>query len=135
MASIKETFSKGITTLNVKTNNFMEQNKIKTYISNLEKEIVELHKQSGQMLYEHWKLGDFDISMVEELLKAVSEKYDEIQAQNKKLEQILLEEQQILGSAPRQAEGADGGITYCSQCGAQNESTYKFCRKCGSPLK
>ncbi len=36
MDSLKESFTKGIATLNVKTNNFMEESKCKTYISNLE---------------------------------------------------------------------------------------------------
>lgn len=40
MATLKESFAKGITALNVKTNNFIEENKCKTYISTLEEEII-----------------------------------------------------------------------------------------------
>ena len=40
MAGFKDKFSKGLTTINVKTNNFMEQTKINTYISTLETEIA-----------------------------------------------------------------------------------------------
>lgn len=39
MATIKESFTKGITTLNIKTNRFIEVNKCKTYIATLEEEI------------------------------------------------------------------------------------------------
>lgn len=35
MASISDSLTKGITTINVKTTNFMEQSKCKTYISTL----------------------------------------------------------------------------------------------------
>ena len=37
--ALKDSLTKGITAINVKTNNFMEQSKCKTYISTLESEI------------------------------------------------------------------------------------------------
>ena len=48
MASLKESLSKGITTINVKTNSFMEESKCKTYISTLEKEIQILKQNIGE---------------------------------------------------------------------------------------
>ena len=32
MANLKDSFTKGLATINVKTSNFMEENKLKTYI-------------------------------------------------------------------------------------------------------
>lgn len=133
MASIKETFSKGITTINVKTNNFMEQNKIKTYISTLEKDISSLYNVIGEKIYEAWKNENVEISCVEEQLKEITEKYKEIEAQNQKLEQILIEERQILVGT--QTDTLAQNRIFCSQCGAENDSAYKFCVKCGRPLK
>ena len=48
MASLKESLSKGITTINVKTNSFMEESKCKTYISTLEKEIQILKQNMSE---------------------------------------------------------------------------------------
>ena len=39
---LKDSLTKSITTINVKTNNFMEQSKYKTYISTLEDEIQKI---------------------------------------------------------------------------------------------
>ena len=50
MASLKESLSKGITTINVKTNSFMEESKCKTYISTLEKEIQILKQNIGETM-------------------------------------------------------------------------------------
>lgn len=51
MASLKESLSKGITTINVKTSSFMEESKCKTYISTLEKEIQILKQNIGEIVY------------------------------------------------------------------------------------
>lgn len=51
MASLKDTFTKGLTTLNVKTNNFMEESKCKTYITTLENEIAGLKQKLGDDIY------------------------------------------------------------------------------------
>lgn len=54
MDSLKESLTKGIATINVKTNNFMEESKCKTYISTLEKNRVLLFaKTVGCKTYQH----------------------------------------------------------------------------------
>lgn len=146
MASIKQTFSKGITTLNVKTNNFMEQNKIKTYITTLESEINNLKALAGGELYEQWTNDHFEIAQLEENLKAISQKYEDIKIQQTRLEQLLIEERQILGTPqnnpgmqqdhPDTSQNSQPGNTiFCSQCGKPNAINYKFCAKCGESLR
>ena len=49
MADLKASISKGLTTINVKTSNFMKQNEINTYISTLENEIKDLKFQIGDV--------------------------------------------------------------------------------------
>ena len=135
MASFKDTVTKGITTLNVKTNNFMEEAKCKTYISTLEEEIKKLKYQIGEVTYVGWSQGIDSKSGVESLLREISAKYQEIQLQKNKIENLSVEEQQILGNATStQQQERNVGVIFCRQCGTQNVSTYKFCSKCGNQL-
>lgn len=133
MASIKDSFSKGITALNVKTNNFMEENKCKTYIATLENEIHELKLEIGAVVYEKWAEGSPYAEQIEIQLSQIKEKYAEIERQKQKIVQLQVEEQQILGSQ-NTAQASSGQKKFCSQCGAPNEMNYKFCAKCGQPL-
>ena len=134
MANLKETFAKGLTTLNVKTNNFMEESKCKTYISTLEGEIKEIKIQIGNLTYEKWSMGESVGEEVELLLQKIKEKYAEIDVQKEKIARLSVEEKQILGtgSTPQSQEAS---AIFCSQCGTQNAANYKFCCKCGAPLK
>lgn len=136
MAGIKDTFSKGITTLNVKTSTMLEQNKINTHISTLENEIEALKNKAGHILWEKWDAGSFDISDVEELLVAVNQKMAEIEVQKRRAEEIYVEEQKILGtqSAAQVQTSKMNGSVFCSNCGAQSIANSKFCTKCGTPL-
>lgn len=140
MASFKDTFAKGITTLNVKTNNFMEENKCKTYISTLEEEIRKLKMNIGEISYENWENVDSVKETIQNLVNEIHAKYEEIKAQEEKIKSLAETEQQILGNAAANekmntAAGQGEGVIYCSQCGAQNSSRYKFCFKCGKPLE
>ena len=74
MAGLKETFSKGITTINVKTNNFMESTTIKTHINTLESECKALYEQIGATVYQQWTGGDTSIVAVETYLQQVKGK-------------------------------------------------------------
>lgn len=135
MASLKDTFTKGLTTLNVKTNNFMEESKCKTYITTLENEIAGLKQKLGDDIYTSWmNQGDLTAG-VEETCKQIQNKYQEIEAQRLKIAQLQEEEKQILGAAPAQNAIPEGEIIFCSQCGTKSSVNYKFCCKCGAPLK
>ena len=134
MAGLKSTLEKGITTLNVKTNNFMEESKCKTYIATLEKEITNLKLSIGNTVYENWSNDADAMNGVEEQLQKIREKEQEIAAQEERIKQLAEEEKQIFGVADGQA-AASGEAVFCSQCGAPNAANFKFCVKCGTPLK
>lgn len=141
MASLKDSLSKGITALNVKTNNFMEENKCKTYITTLENEIRDVKLQIGDLAYQKWTAGEAYAESVEPFFGQIKEKYAEIERQKQRIAQLQVEEKQILGSqnaAPAQpitpAQPAQGNKVFCSQCGAPNDAAYKFCSKCGAPM-
>ena len=132
MATFKDSLTKGLTTLNVKTNNFMEQTKCKTYISTLESEIRELKMQLGNLVYENKVNGAPIETSVDEIIDQINDKYAEIKVQQERIAHILQEEQNILGTAQNTQELPP---IFCSQCGSKNAGNYKFCCKCGIPLK
>lgn len=152
MAGFKESITKGITTINMKTSNFMEESKYKTYITSLENEINTLKLNLGSTIYEKWKSGADYKEGIEEALNIIQSKYDAIEEQKRNIEKLHEEEKQILGNQQVQpvskaqqvppvqpVSGAQpvppvSGTVFCSKCGAPNESNYKFCCKCGNPL-
>ena len=65
MASLKESLSKGITTINVKADSFMEESKCKTYISTREKEIQILKQNIGETVYAKSVAGEsYELSLI-----------------------------------------------------------------------
>lgn len=129
MASLKESLSKEITTINVKTNSFMEESKCKTYISTLEKEIQILKQNIGETVYAKSVAGESYEEEVAGMIGQIRGKYEEIEQQKAAIEQLAVQEKQILGN-----QSMTVNIRYCANCGAQNAANYKFCSKCGSPL-
>lgn len=140
MADIKNMFSKGLTTLNVKTANFLEINKIKTYISTLKGEIEALKLELGAALYENWKAGDAPATAeMEEKLRLIQEKEELIAAQEAEAERLAEMEKQILGeadkpAAPAASEPAGDPVLVCPNCGQVYDRVFKFCRKCGTRM-
>lgn len=133
MSGLKETLEKGIATLNVKTNNFVEESKCKSSIAALEKEIKNLKLSIGNIVCENWSNNEDAMNGVEEILQQIGEKEQEIVAQKERIKQ-LSEEKQVFGADDGQTAVSEG-VVYCSQCGAPNALNYKFCLKCGTPLK
>lgn len=136
MDSLKGVLSKGLTTINVKTNNFMEESKCKTYISTLEKEIRDLKFEIGELMYDSWKNGHDNQSKIEEDMNTIRTKEENIEQQKEIMKNLAVEEQQILGNRQMSAgaEQQAGAVVFCPKCGAQSSAGYKFCSKCGNPL-
>lgn len=132
MAGFKESITKGITTINMKTSNFMEESKCKTYITSLENEINTLELNLGKTIYEKWKSGADYKEGIEDALNAIQSKFDAIEEQKHNIEKLREEEKQILGNQSNQPSQPTG--TFCTKCGAPNDPNYKFCCKCGNPL-
>ena len=86
MADIKNSFSKGLTMLNVKTSTFLEINKIKTYISTLTGEIETLKKEIGDLVYQEWSATDnVTLDMISDKLNAIKEKQEIIKTQEEEV--------------------------------------------------
>ncbi len=131
MAGIKDAFSKGITTINMKTNGLMEQNKLKTYISTLTQQEEELYSRLGRLMYQNWKEGRTDTSVYTGMMQEIDKKKATIAEQQKKIEEIKEQENQVLGTA---GPATDPTAVFCGHCGAQNNSGSRFCFRCGQPL-
>ena len=124
----RETFSKGITKLNVKTSSFMEINKCKTFIGTLEKEIDDIKKQIGVRTYDMLKAGAVDTGELMEQVKGIDDRLAQIEEQNRKIREIEEQNQKILG------EGPAAGALFCPSCGEKMAAGTKFCTKCGTKL-
>jgi hypothetical protein len=139
MDSLKGAFSKGLTTLNVKTNNFMEGSKCKTYIATLEKEIQDIKFKIGEVTYNSWIAGEDSQEEIGRYLDTIKEKQDIIEEQKAIMANLSVAEQQILGKTaqPQSVQpqtDAPAQMVYCPSCGAQSKVGFKFCSKCGKPL-
>ena len=135
MASFKDSISRGLTTLNVKTSNFMEENKLKTAITTKEQEIAKLKSCIADVLYE--KRKDFSIEFVENELNEIENKYNEIEELKKQIEGLAINEKEILGATTDTSDAAvpaSPGKVFCADCGAENPAEFKFCTKCGHKL-
>lgn len=134
MAGLKDMLSKGVTSVNVKTSNFMEINKIKTYINTLNDEIAVLENSIGKKIFNMWKNGNVDISMIQGELDKMQADYNEIDNQEMKIKEIESEASKILGDASTASEDMTGK-TVCPKCGRVNSDNSRFCVGCGNQLK
>lgn len=143
MADIKNTFSKGLTVLNVKTANFLELNKIKTYITTLNSEIASLKAEIGEDVYGSWS-SDREImsEQLEKKLQMVKEKMAIIRQQEEEAARLTEKEKQILGEQEARGQAAEiriqappeNPVLVCPKCGQAYEQPYKFCKKCGTKM-
>lgn len=132
MAGFKQGFSKGLATLNVKTSNFMEENKLKTGIATKEAEIAALKAEIGELVYQN--RNSFTLDIVADRLRAVEERYAAIEALNNEISMLAQREAEILGAQAPKTQEAPTEANFCPQCGAPNAIGYKFCEKCGNKL-
>ena len=122
-------FSKGLTAINVKTANYLEITKIKTYMDTLTQESNQLKMEIANQAYVKWQNGQIELpdDMTAKLQK-IKEKQQEIEMKKKEIERLEEEEQRILGGGVKQ------DVVYCTNCGSANAGGNRFCEKCGTPL-
>ena len=132
MAGFKQGFSKGLATLNVKTSNFMEENKLKTGIATKEAEIATLKAEVGELVYQN--RNAFSMDIIADRLQGIEERYAAIEALNNEIALLAQREAEILGAQAPKAQETSAATTFCPNCGAPNVAGYKFCEKCGSKL-
>lgn len=134
MAGIKEGFSKGIATINVKTANLLEENKLKTYISTLESEIEKIKLNIGEIVYKGWCDNTFTLEQIRPELNALTEKINLVEKTKNDIEELKEKERKILGAS--QIDNKPNVETlFCSRCGSIVSVGSKFCEKCGNKIE
>lgn len=135
MAGIKDALSKGIATINVKTDNFMELTKSKTHINTMQEECNALYVNIGTAVYQQWQAKDeVSVAEVEPLLLQLKQKMLEIEQEKLKIENLQKIEEEILGKKNAAQVPGNGDRIFCSRCGTENSAGYRFCVSCGQPL-
>ena len=129
MAGMKDAFSRGITSINVRTSTFVEESRIKAYISSLEAEEKELKARLGSVVYESWKTkSSLNSSLMNDLCNEIDAKDNEIEVQRIRVKSVRMEADKILGT------NTVAGELFCTRCGSKNMSGNRFCTKCGKEL-
>ena len=124
---LKDGISKSMTTMNVNSNFNLETNKLKLMIENTRRAIEELVKEMGWAAYRAMKEPDTDLSLLNNYVKNIDEKKQEITRLTERIQELEAERQLVLGNL-----GNEPGK--CSQCGEVNPENAVFCRKCGNKL-
>lgn len=131
MAGIKEGLTKGLATINVKTSNFMEENKLKTHITTLETEIEKLKLSIGETIYLAWDKGENGLDNCVPAMENIKKKYETITELKREIASLEEKEKEILGSSVD--GGMQAGQKFCTKCGNPLLENAKFCTKCGNP--
>lgn len=134
MEHIKEFFPGKLTAINMTLVSFIEFQKIRTYIVTLNQEIMELEREVGKKIYEHWSetgcIGGGEESPVWEHLRRIEQKQEAVKEQQEMEAALNRKMKEILGDKIIQKED----VIYCPHCGKFAKKTVNFCAKCGTKL-
>lgn len=125
----KQEFSKQITKINMKTSNFLEENKIKTYVATLEGEIKDLKFKAGELGYVKWFNKESSEEDLKKIYSMIAERYEIIHEQEKILQDLSEKGKQVLGEASGEV------VIFCPNCGERYAKVPNFCIKCGAKMR
>ncbi len=133
--SLRDTLNKGVAAVSVKSETLVESSRVKTAISNAQKQMSSEINALGVKLYNGWKAGEISVEALSGELAGIQGIEKEIEALNQRLEQIKADESKILGQHPAAAPAAPAGATvFCSNCGKALPAGSRFCDNCGTPV-
>lgn len=95
---LKDGISKSMTTMNVNSNINLETNKLKLMIENTRRAIEELVKEMGWAAYRAMKEPDTDLSLLNNYVKNIDEKKQEITRLTERIQELEAERQLVLGN-------------------------------------
>lgn len=130
LGKIKESIDKSLVSVSVKSGTYLETEKLKAKVGNVQEEIHNLKQELGEAIFAQWKNGGVNPQTIESACAALNRKEAEIAGYQAQIDQITLEKARILGEELKPAAtGREGGVT-CS-CGKVNAPGAKFARPAG----
>lgn len=130
--TLKDTLNKGVAAVSVKSETIVESSRIKSAISNTQKQLDSEYAQLGSKVYRNWKSGTVNMSDFVDDLTRIRGVEQEIESLRARLEQIKEEEAKILGSGAKSTPAGD--VIYCTNCGKALPAGSRFCDECGTPV-
>ncbi len=100
LGKLKDKLDRGIATVSVKSESMVETSRIKSQIQNYQRQQTALITQLGNEMYAMWKAGEMNRERFEQDRKEIYGSEQAIAEQNRRIEQIRVEEQQLLGTQP-----------------------------------
>ena len=104
LGKLKDKLDRGIATVSVKSESMVETSRIKSHIQNYQRQQTTLITQLGNEMYAMWKAGEMNRERFEQVCKEIYGFEQAIAEQNRRIEQIRVEEQQLLGTQPMPAQ-------------------------------
>ena len=134
LGKIKESIDKSLVSVSVKSGTYLETEKLKAKVGNVQEEIHNLKQELGEAIFAQWKNGGVNPQTIESACAALNRKEAEIAGYQAQIDQITREKARILGEELKPAAaGREGGVT-CS-CGKVNAPGARFCKACGKKLE
>lgn len=133
LGKIKESIDKSLVSVSVKSGTYLETEKLKAKVGNVQDEIHSLKQELGEAVFAQWKKGGVDSKMIESACAALSRKEGEIAQYQQQIDQITMEKAKILGEELRPVGGVREDGTACT-CGKINAPGARFCKACGKKL-
>ena len=115
LGKIKESIDKSLVSVSVKSGTYLETEKLKAKVGNVQEEIHNLKQELGEAIFAQWKNGGVNPQTIESACAAL--KF--CKACGKKLESGAEAAQETAQSR------------HCPSCGALMEPGARFCCECG----
>jgi len=134
LEKLKGALDKSVAAVSVKSESIVESSRVRSAISNTQKQLDGALSALGAKTYNAWAAGNLDPAVLEEDCTAIRDLNAELTKLKASLEQIKAEESQILGTQKKAAAPA-GGFVFCTKCGKKLDAAVSFCDECGTPVQ
>lgn len=120
---VRQEVEKGITAVNLKSRETVENVRIRLQIEDLQKQINTATTALGEAVYAMAAQQNFDQEQIRNQCAGITVLKNQLADKEKELEQIRIETGEALGK------------TYCSQCKTELTGNYRFCPQCGTKVE
>lgn len=131
----RDSTSRAITKISVRTSSSLEKSKIKMHIDSLSKDVQKMMMDLGEEVYSLWKRGIDSTQTLTEKMQEIQQKELQIEQLAMQLDSIDERDSEILGENKESSvKEVVQARPVCPNCGYESEAAAKFCRKCGYKL-